>query len=123
MISLNPSSLLYPLKLSELLATDYPKVKQGLLDKRILDQKFAELGLEETPTLNENLYKSFGDEYIVDYRGEKRKLDIHLKKGVARDQRRCLRIYYFWCEESEQVVVGSLLSHLRHLIGITTSQT
>jgi hypothetical protein len=42
---------------------------------------------------------------------------MHVKKGNSREARNCLRIYFFWDEEREQVVVGHLPAHL------TTSQS
>jgi hypothetical protein len=39
-------------------------------------------------------------------------LDVHLKKGTSRESRHCLRIYFFWDEDSDQVVVGHLPDHL-----------
>jgi hypothetical protein len=46
-------------------------------------------------------------------RGDKQLLALHFKNGGnTRDPERCLRIYYFWDDESQQVVVGSLPGHL-----------
>jgi hypothetical protein len=53
-----------------------------------------------------------GDEYFVPYRGRKRFLEWHLKKGNSRDPRRDLRIYFFWDEEDEEIVLGYLTGHL-----------
>ena len=44
--------------------------------------------------------------------GTKRELDRHLKKGNSRNSRHCFRLYFFWDDEDEQVVVGWLTSHL-----------
>jgi hypothetical protein len=54
------------------------------------------------------------DRFRVDWRGQKRLLDQHLKNGGnTRDPKRCLRIYYFWDEGEQLVVVGSLPGHIR----------
>jgi hypothetical protein len=53
-----------------------------------------------------------GDEYLTQHNGRKRELDRHLKKGNSRDARYCFRLYFFWDEDNEQVVVGWLTSHL-----------
>lgn len=45
---------------------------------------------------------------------EKAFLDSALKKGSNKDQRYTLRIYFFWDEDSQQVVVGSLPAHLEN---------
>jgi len=52
------------------------------------------------------------DRYTVNYRGVPRLLEHHLKRGSAHDERRCFRLYYFWDEEAQCVVVGWLPSHL-----------
>ena len=57
-----------------------------------------------------------GDAFVVAWgpKGEKRVLAWHLKNGGnTRDPERCLRIYYFWDDETQQVVVGSLPGHLK----------
>ena len=33
--------------------------------------------------------------------------------GNTRDPRRCLRIYYFWDEESQMVVIATMPAHIR----------
>ena len=53
-----------------------------------------------------------GNEYYVAYQGRRILMARHLKKGNSRDERYCLRIYFFWDDEDEQVVVGSLPGHL-----------
>lgn len=101
-------------KTLELLANDYPKMKCGTLDGKIFQKKLKELELEDTQTFaSEGDYQRFGEEYRVEWQGGKKNLERHLKKGVSKDQRHCLRIYYFWCDETEQVVVGWLPSHLK----------
>jgi hypothetical protein len=39
-------------------------------------------------------------------------LEYHLRKGVAKDERFCLAIYFLWDEQEKKVVVGWLPSHL-----------
>ena len=46
------------------------------------------------------------------HNGQRKKFDKHLTKGDGRDPRKCLRIYYFWDNETGMVVVGSLPYHL-----------
>ncbi|MGB8413327.1 MAG: hypothetical protein WCE23_10925 [Candidatus Binatus sp.] len=48
----------------------------------------------------------------VGHAGVTRRLDNHLKRGVSSEPRYCFRLYFFWDEASEQVVVGWLTSHL-----------
>jgi len=50
--------------------------------------------------------------YSVQFGGKRRALDRHLKGSDSRDRRYCFRLYFFWDDESEVVVVGWLPSHL-----------
>ncbi len=72
----------------------------------------AQFGLEESPSIATNRLGEQEDEYLVLYNGRKRELTRHLKKGNSRDPRHCFRLYFFWDENDEQVVVGWLPSHL-----------
>ena len=54
----------------------------------------------------------FQNEYYVNFGGQRRALQLHLKKGVSREPRNCLRIYFFWDDDADQVVVGHLPGHL-----------
>ncbi|MBX6329365.1 MAG: hypothetical protein IRY89_12390 [Pseudolabrys sp.] len=105
-------SLLYKALL--LLRDAYVPMKRdgGLDKKRIFEQRCAELGLSEEPTFAGERWGEEGDTYKVRYAGRPRLLDRHLKKGSSRDERYCFRLYFFWDEDNEQVVVGWLPSHL-----------
>ena len=70
------------------------------------------LGLEEAESISRNRAGEEGESYFVNYQGDRVLLDRHLKKGDARDSRYCFRLYFYWDEEAEQVVVGWLPSHL-----------
>jgi hypothetical protein len=73
------------------------------------------LRLQCEPTFSGPGYGEFGDTYFVDWLGQRRLLDMHLKNGGnTRDPTRCLRIYFFWDDEERQVVVGSLPGHLEN---------
>jgi len=39
-------------------------------------------------------------------------LECHLKKESDREQRFCLRVYFFWDSDSKKVLIGWLPSHL-----------
>lgn len=90
-----------------------PMRREGGQDLR---QKYEaalnELGLEETSTMAKNRVGEEGDTYFVRYGGMPRLLDRHLKAGNSRDPRYCFRLYFFWDEDDEIVVVGWLPSHL-----------
>jgi hypothetical protein len=70
------------------------------------------LHLEEGPTGSEDRANEQGDEYFVRYGGSRIFLDRHLKKGNSKDPRYSFRLYFFWDESNDQVVVGWLPSHL-----------
>ncbi|MEF3060427.1 hypothetical protein V4C85_11170 [Ralstonia solanacearum] len=54
------------------------------------------------------------DSFEFDWGGRHVEVEWHIKNGGnTRDPRRCLRIYYFWDEESQLVVIASLPAHVR----------
>jgi hypothetical protein len=77
----------------------------------------AQLALSEEPCFAGASAQKYGDEYFITFAGRRSCLDRHIKGSNARDERYCLRIYFFWDEETQQVVIGWLPSHLR--TGIT----
>lgn len=68
------------------------------------------LQLEESATGEGINYAS--ELYSVQYGGIRRPLDRHLKGRDSRDRKYGFRLYFFWDEESQVVVVGWLPSHL-----------
>lgn len=73
-------------------------------------QALGQLQLEESPTGDAIKYAA--DLYSVQYGGARRPLDRHLKGSDSRDRRYGFRLYFFWDEEEQVVVVGWLPSHL-----------
>ncbi|WP_369630957.1 MULTISPECIES: hypothetical protein [unclassified Variovorax] len=71
-----------------------------------------ELELEESPTGDGINYAA--DLYSVQYGAVRRSLDRHLKGRNSRDRRFGFRLYFFWDEEEQMVVVGWLPSHLNN---------
>ncbi len=56
-----------------------------------------------------------GDSFECTWNGSRHTVDWHIKNGTGtRDPRRCLRIYYFWDDDSRSVVVASMPSHRRN---------
>lgn len=72
----------------------------------------ASNGLEEASSITATRQGEQGDEYAVQHKLRKRELDRHFRKGNSRETRHCFRLYFFWDDEDEQVVVGWLTSHL-----------
>ena len=55
-----------------------------------------------------------GDSFECVWNGGRRTVDWHIKNGTGtRDPRRCLRIYYFWDDDTRSVVVASMPAHRR----------
>lgn len=84
----------------------------GIERKEAFEEKCRELGIEEGPSISETGRGEQGDKYIVEHNGSRRSLGRHFKKGNAHDERQCFRLYFFWEEEDQEVVVGWLPSHL-----------
>lgn len=75
----------------------------------------ASLNIKNERAGKEHLLRERGDTFQVSRGTAKRKylLDWHLKNGGnMHDPARCLRVYYFWDDDNQQVVIGSLPSHL-----------
>jgi len=52
------------------------------------------------------------DEFKVSWQGQPHLVDWHIKNGGnTRDPRRCLRIYYFWDDITQQVVIAHMPAH------------
>lgn len=97
-----------------LLKEHYVPMKRegGIERKNSFEAKCRSLGVSEEPTFAGDRWGEHSDEYKIRYGGQMRLLDRHLKKGQSKDQRYCFRLYFFWDDETEQVVVGWLPSHL-----------
>jgi hypothetical protein len=96
----------------ELLANEYTQMRQGTIDMGTFKDKAREIGVELNRSVAPESASAYGDQYFVRWAGSRRLLDQHLTKGVSRDPRYCLRIYFFFDETSGQVVVGSMPDHL-----------
>lgn len=54
------------------------------------------------------------DSFRITWQGEDHDVEWHIKNGGnTRDPARCLRIYYFWDDASQQVVIASMPAHIR----------
>lgn len=98
-----------------LLANEYIEMKQGCLPKPEFDALLGSLNVELQRSLADERVGEFASQYFVEYppgSGRKERLDWHLSSGNSRESRYCLRIYFFYDEEMERVVVGWLPSHL-----------
>ncbi|NKA33297.1 hypothetical protein ACQVRY_13860 [Ralstonia pseudosolanacearum] len=82
----------------------------GDAEKNAYDQALCSFHLEEGHTGDAAKFNE--DQYTVQYAGRRRVLDHHLKTGNSHDPRYCFRLYFFWDDEDQVVVVGWLPSHL-----------
>ena len=80
--------------------------------RRRYDAELRRLHLEDRPTFHGERGGEEGDAYVVRVNGRRRELDRHLKGSNSRDPRWGFRLYFYWDDEQEQVVVGSLPNHL-----------
>lgn len=90
----------------------YVPMRKGQVSREQYHTALAELGLEDSGTFSGARAGQFGDEYYVSHGGRRRELDRHLKGSNSRDERYGFRLYFFWDEQAEQVVVGWLPTHL-----------
>ncbi len=91
-----------------------PMRREGGLDLKEAYRKALEKeALQEQPTFAGTRSGEHGDVYFVRHRGRRRELDLHLKGSDSRDPRFGFRLYFFWDNENEEVVVGSLPNHLK----------
>lgn len=96
----------------ELLAGPYRDLRMGQLDHAQFLKALAASEMQLEGSVAPSVAGEQGDAYFVSWRGRRRFLELHLRKGGGRDERYCLRIYFFWDEDSQKVIVGWLPSHL-----------
>lgn len=96
----------------EFLAGAYREYRLGVRSIQEMDKALAEAGLRIAGSVSPSVAGALGDTYFVSWAGRQRFMDLHLLRGGGRDERYCMRIYFFWDDESQQCVVGWLPSHL-----------
>jgi len=96
----------------ELLAGPYRDLRRGLLEYPDFVAQLAAEELQLEGSVAPSVAGEQGDAYFVSWKGRRRFMDLHLRKGGGRDERYCLRVYFFWDEQLQKVVVGWLPSHL-----------
>lgn len=96
------------------LAGPYRDCRMGLLSIQEMEAALRDSGLRIAGSVAPSIAGEQGDAYFVTYGGKRRFLELHLLKGGGRDERYCMRIYFFWDAETQQCVVGWLPSHLNN---------
>lgn len=94
------------------LGGEYWAFRAGSASRDVSLEAAKLLGLEVSPTGDRATLRQWREEYEVLWGSENCFLDTHLKRGSSREPRNCLRIYFFWDDDSTQVVVGHLPNHL-----------
>ncbi len=97
------------------LAGTYRQMRLGLIGREVYEKALRSLELTESGSISPTRAGEQGDEYYVTYPAgstRRRLLEMHLRKGNSHDPRYALRIYFFWDDETSQVIVGWLTSHL-----------
>ena len=103
----------------EVLALDYRQFLLGKISMEELNEhrKNRDAAALEIAPSGDASIKRFAEDYKVPYQGHgcdgngRRTLDRHLKYGV--ESQHLLRIYFFWDDSIQKVVIGSMPKHLR----------
>jgi hypothetical protein len=104
----NPAAIYASL---ELLAGPYREHRSGLITKDEFLSAMAAAGVKIEGSIGATPGKH-ADSYYVMFEGRRRMLDFHVEKGGGRDERYCMRIYFFWDADLKKAVVGWMPSHL-----------
>lgn len=100
----------------ELLANTYRQVKLGRAPREQIKEELDRLGMEIGGSTDPSVAAKAGDEYFFRWRGRRRFLDQHIKKGVTRDPTYSMRVYFTWDDEEKVAIVGSLPFHLSNTL-------
>lgn len=101
-----------------ILANQYRNMKLGGGSREDFQMAVDRLQLRSGKSISEIRAGEEGMTYYVKYplgSSTTRFLEMHLRSGGnSRDPHRCLAVYFFWDEDTQQVVVGWLPSHLEN---------
>lgn len=81
-----------------------------------VDRLFEDLGVHLERTGDPARLAQWRDEYFVPHRGRSQFLEWHLKRGSDKNEVNTMRIYFFFDEDDEQVIIGHLPSHLTNSV-------
>ncbi len=90
----------------------YVRMRRGEVSHEAYEEALAKEGLEDLPCFAGERSGQFGEEYFVKFCGRRRELDRHVKGKNSRDPRFGFRLYFFFDDTSQQVIVGSFPEHL-----------
>ncbi len=98
-----------------ILAGEYRNSRLGITNEKPFRNALQAANLVFSGAIDRGRAGTEGDAYFINYppgSANKQLLKFHLEHGNSRERRYCLRIYFFWDEETSQVVVGYLPGHL-----------
>jgi hypothetical protein len=97
----------------EFIAGPYRDSRLGVIGKAEFDEALKASGFQLRGSAGQvGLQGGYGEGYFVSWNGRRRVMDMHIVKGGGRDERYCLRVYFFWDEDTQKPIVGWLPSHL-----------
>ncbi|MCB2101698.1 MAG: hypothetical protein KDE22_12550 [Rhodobacterales bacterium] len=80
------------------------------------DRRMSGGGTIREEVIEEGIRNAYcgGDKYNTGWQGQKYTVDWHIKTGGnTRDPALCLRIYHFWDEISQQIIIDDMPAHRR----------
>ncbi len=102
-----------------ILANEYRDSRMGIGNDDTFRAALAQYGMDFSGSIDKSRAGQEGDAYYVNYplgSTNREMLKFHLERGNSREPRYCMRIYFFWDEDTNQVVVGWLPGHLNNRI-------
>lgn len=102
-----------------ILANEYRDSRMGTGTDKAFRDALAQYGMDFSGSIDRSRAGQEGDAYYVNYpigTTQRVFLQFHLERGNRHENRYCMRIYFFWDEDTNQVVVGWLPSHLSNRI-------
>lgn len=102
-----------------ILANEYRDSRMGTGTDKAFRDALAQYGMDFSGSIDKGRAGQEGDAYYVNYpigSSQRVFLQFHLERGNRHENRYCMRIYFFWDDDTNQVVVGWLPSHLSNRI-------
>ena len=102
-----------------ILANEYRDSRMGTGTDKAFRDALAQYGMDFSGSIDKSRAGQEGDAYYINYpigSSQRVFLQFHIVRGSSREDRYCMRIYFFWDEDTNQVVVGWLPSHLSNRI-------
>ena len=102
-----------------ILANEYRDSRMGVGTDEAFRDVLAQYGMNFSGSIDKSRAGQEGEAYYVKYpigSSQRVFLQFHLERGNRHENRYCMRVYFFWDEDTNQVVVGWLPSHLSNRI-------